>query len=59
MFYDLKDIVHLTGVVVKPRTLAEGPRIKPQLDCRLLWHHVSKSYFPVSTAHEGLISSLK
>ena len=32
MFYDLKDIVDLTGVVVKPRTLAEtarGPQFKP------------------------------
>ena len=28
MFYDLKDIVDLTGVVVKPRTLAERSPIQ-------------------------------
>ena len=37
MFYDLKDIVDLTGVVVKPRTLAERSPIQASAGLPLLW----------------------
>ena len=57
MFYDLKDIVDLTGVVVKPRTLAERSPIQASAGLAFVVASCEQILFPCfHVAHEGLIS---